>query len=265
MKSIAPRGYYTAREAQERLGLNASTFRYYVRKGKIKRHVPPLKSDGFYSRKEIDHMAAEMATFFHIQLEENADKMVRAARPEDVQGIYDVLDSFGWQTAPIELRLSWYKINPYIDYVIEWQNRIAGYITAVPYRPAAMGDIMSGRRRAWHMKPEDIYPYIPGTYDLYVGIAVRRDIPSHSHIAAHLIASFVSFLEELAEQGIHVHKMYAVSAEVDGQKLCNDLGFIPTPSQPGDMFPRYEINLGTSDSRFAKLYREAIKQSEENK
>lgn len=253
----APPGYYTAKDAQNKLGLNASTFRYYVRQGKIKRHVPPLKSEGFYSKKEIDRLATEMALFLHTSSEE--ETTVGIALPDDTQGIYDVLDSFKWQTAPVALRLSWYKVNPSIDYVVRVGDRVVGYVHAVPFAPEALEAIMAGKKRAWHMKPEDILPYTSGEYDLYVGAAVRQDVPNHTRLAFRLIAGFMSFLEELAtEHGIIIRHFYAVSDQKDGQDLCKALGFVEQKRQEGDRYPRYMLDLETCESRFARQYRECL-------
>jgi hypothetical protein len=59
----APQGFYTAQEAAKKLGIKTSTFRYYVRQGKIKRYVPPLRTEGYYDKKEIDRLANETALF----------------------------------------------------------------------------------------------------------------------------------------------------------------------------------------------------------
>jgi len=61
---MAPPGYYTASQARQKLGMPSSTFNLYVRDGKIKRYVPPLRSEGFYSQAEIDQLADEIAQFF---------------------------------------------------------------------------------------------------------------------------------------------------------------------------------------------------------
>lgn len=251
----APEGFYTAAEAIKRLGLNRQTFFYYVKNGKINRHIPPMRKEGFYSKKEIDQMAAEIALYFHTHAEEEPETQTRAALPEDAQGIYDVLASFGWNTAPVALRLKWYKVNPFIDYVVLAEGNVMGYITAVPYKPDAMEAMMSGRKRAWDIKPEDIYPYRKGTYDLYVGIAARQDIPKHTLYASRLISGFLTFLEELAAQEIIIRRLYAVSAEKSGQRLGKALGFEEQEPEPGDLFPRFILDLETSGSHFAKLYR----------
>lgn len=256
----APPGYYTAGEAQKKLGMNASTFGYYVRQGKIKRFVPPLRTEGFYEKKEIDGLANKVALFLHTTVEEAAATKVRVARPEDTPSIVNVLAVKGWQTASAEQRRSWYAVNPLIDYVVVWKDEVMGYIHAVPFTPDALAAMMSGKKRSWHIEPKDILPYEPGnTYDLYVGIATRQDVPNHTQrFGFRLISGFLSFIEELAQKRIFIRNLYAVSAEPEGQKLCRDLGFNQQEKKEGDLFPRFVLDLEISDSHFAKLYRKTI-------
>jgi hypothetical protein len=267
VKQFAPSGYYTAKEAANRLGLNRNTFYYYVKTGKIKRDVPPGRTEGFYKKREIDELATEIELYLHAHASEEEASEARVARPEDVQGIYDVLDSYGWQTASVAQRLSWYRVNPYIDYVVLDHGRVMGYITAVPYTEAAMADMMAGRRRAWHIRPDDIRAYRPGgTYDLYVGIAIHKEedvqIPGRPRWAFRLIAGFFSFLVNLADQQITIRRLYAVSAEKPGQRTAQLLGFEPLLAEPGDLFPRFALDLETSESHFARAYRELLTQKQ---
>jgi hypothetical protein len=51
--------YYTAREAQQHLGLSVDAFYYLVDTGKIKRVLPPGKLQGFYSKHQIERLAKE--------------------------------------------------------------------------------------------------------------------------------------------------------------------------------------------------------------
>jgi len=262
MKS-APPGYYTAREAQERLGLNSNTFQYYVRTGRIKKVIPPLRSEGYYPKEEIDRLALETALFFHTASAPDPQVVARVARAEDAPGIVEVLTSMDWPAATAEQRLSWYGVNPYIDHVIISHGKVAGYLTAVPYTPDALEDIMSGKRRAWHMTPDDVLPYIPGhAYTLYVGIAVRQEFHNPKMLSARLIASFFQFLGKLAlEQGILIRRMEGVSNEKEGIELGDSLGFKRDPARPGDYGNRFSIDMETSDSHFARLYRDAVRQS----
>ncbi|SRR6266487_329145 len=260
----APPGYYTAKEARERLGMTPSAFSYYVRQGRIRKYVPPLRVEGFYEQKEVDRLANEMALFLHTTTEEKTATETRTAGPEDAEGIVRVLVVLGWQTTTPEQRREWYAVNPYIDYIVIFHGEVAGYIHAAPFKPDALEDTMSGKRRSWHMAPQDFLRYEPGKdYDLYIGIATRQDIERHTQrLGFRLISGFIDFLGELASQQITIHRLYAVSAEEDGQKLCRALGFIEQPAQEGDLFPRFELDLQSSNSHFAQTYREILKRHE---
>lgn len=257
----APDGYYTAKQAQQRLGMTASTFRYYVLRGKIKRHIPPMKVEGYYKREEIDELAAQMELFVNeVTSEAHQATETRVAQPADAQGIVEVLTVMGWQTATADQRVSWYKVNPLIDYVAVLEGKIAGYIHAAPMTPQALEDLMSGERRSWHMQPQDFQAYEPGKYDIYVGIATVKSIPHHTQrVGFRLISGFFTFLTVLAkERHVFIHRLYAISDQDEGMRLCRALGFTQQPAQEGDKFPRWMLDLETSDIRFAQLYREAV-------
>lgn len=256
----APEGYYTHKQARERLGMTPSTFSYYVRKGKITRIVPPLRKEGYYSKRQVDELANELALFLHTTTIEKPEVETRPALPADAEGVVHVLAVFGWQTTTPEQRREWYEVNPFLDYVVTFRDEVAGYIHAAPFTSSALEDIMSGKRRSWHMTPQDYLRYEAGKdYSLYIGIAVRPDIEKHTQrLAFRLISGFIAFLEELAEQRITIRRLYAVSAEPDGQKLCADLGFVQMPAREGDLFPRFELDLDRSESLFARLYQKAL-------
>lgn len=258
----APDGYYTAKQAQERLEMKPSTFRYYVLRGRIQRHVPPLKTEGYYLKEEIDRLATELALYTHTATDEKQVTKTRIAQPADAQGIVDVLLSFGWQTTTAQQRIDWYKVNPFVDYVALIDGIVGGYIHAVPYEPETLEALMSGKKHSRQVRPSEILSYEPGkSYSLYIGIASRKDIAHHvQRVGFRLISGFFVFLEELAARQIFIHRLYAVSDQPDGIELCRGLGFVQLPAQEGDKFPRWMLDLETSDSHFARLYRQAIQE-----
>jgi hypothetical protein len=256
----APDGFYTARQAREKLGLSEGMFHYYVKQGRIKKVVPTFRKEGFYPKEAIDRMALETAVFYHTNTLEEPQVIARVARTEDVPGIVEVLTSMGWPTTSVEQRAGFYQVNPCIDHVVLSHGKVAGYLTAIPYTLDALADIMSGKRRSWHMTPDDILPYLPNhTYTLYVGIATRQEFHNAKMLSARLIVSFIQFLQRIAlEQGIIISRLDGVSNEETGISLSESLGFIKQPAQLGDYANRYAIDIETSDSHFARIYREAV-------
>lgn len=260
-KASAPAGYYTAAEAMRRLNIPKATFYYYRSQGKIHEVVPPLKSNGYYLKKEIDELAEATTLLLlqHMTEEQLAPTEFRVATPEDAEGIRAVILSLGWPATPAEKRRAWFKVNPMLDHVVVQDGVIMGYINTLPLKPAAMEGMLSGHKRGATVLPSDIYSFEPGKeYDLFCGLAERKDAKERGRYGMRLVLGFRRVLEEWARQGIIIHRLLAHSAEEDGQKLCAILGLEPLPAKPGDLYPRYGIDLFTSQHPFARQYREVL-------
>lgn len=260
----APEGFYTAQQAQKRLGLAKTSFYYYVNNGKIKPVVPPLRKEGYYSKEEIDQLADEMTLLFlqHAKEQQLPPTEFRIATEEDAQGIVDVLTSLGWSASPVSLRRSWYRVNPLIDYVVLQNNLVMGYLNIVPYVPEALENLMSGKWGGRDIRPQHILSFTPGEHDVFIGI-VTRDVPYRERYGRRLLSGIRQVMEAWARQGIIIHRMHAVSAEPDGIALCEALGFNLQPRKEGDRpnFNRFVLDLTTSAHPFAQRYREAIQKA----
>jgi myo-inositol-1(or 4)-monophosphatase len=77
----APAGLYTASQAIKKLRMPATTFHNYVRAGKIKKIVPPGRSEGYYEQAYIDEMAQASELFVLQYAAEPA--IFSVATPED--------------------------------------------------------------------------------------------------------------------------------------------------------------------------------------
>lgn len=120
---------------------------------------------------------------------------------------------------------------------------------------------MSGRLRSWDLSLDDIQTFEPGReYDVFVGLAERQSARERGYYGLRLVLGFRHVLEEWAKRGIIIHRLLGHSDEEAGQQLARIVGFVPTPGNQGDLFPRYELDLLTSDSHFARRYREIIPQ-----
>lgn len=255
-------GFYSPGEAMKVIGISdRNLLRSFVDSGRLTPEHPGGKATAQFKQEQVDEFAVEFRLFLAQSMADahNKDIEIRPATAADAPGVVTVLTSRGWRSTTALQRIEWYEKNPFIDFLILYKKEVAGYINAAPYTPEAMAGIMSGRRRAWDMTTADFYAYEPGgTYELYVGVAVKQDLPNHVFLASRLIAGFIVFLKGLARQGIRFSCLYAVSDQKDGQELCDALGFTKEPAQEGDLFPRYMLDLETSVSTFAKQYRKAI-------
>lgn len=263
-KATAPADqYYTAAQARKALGMNESTFYYYVKIGEIQRHQPRPRANGYYLKRQVDKLATKLALFMRTQADEQIE--TRTARPEDTVGIAAVLDSLGWQHATPEQRTEWYKANKYQDFVLALENEILGYVWCCPLCQEKLTAIMDGRVHGWDITPADILPYESGgEYEPYIGIAVKKDIPGHVHLGAHLIAGFLELLQRLATQGIIIRRLYGVSDEEDGIRLARKMGFEEQAKTPEDMSPptliRFALDLEKATNKVWESYQQTVRE-----
>lgn len=271
-KAPAP-GLMTRSEAIQRLGIPGSTFDYQVRVGRITRVVPPSRADGYYKRDEIEALALENLLLF-LQNASESDyepTTFSVATADDIPGIFGVIAQL-WgakKATPIELRRSWYRANPKIDYVVKQNGIVVGYLNVIPYNPETMEEKMAGRKRGWDTRPQDILPFEPGDhYDCFVGIAVRSDFPHSERYGRRLISGFMGVLEQFAQEEIYIRKLCAVSDQPQGIEIANKLGFVKEPSKEGDLFGRYVLDLEkpiddlSKPNAFVAWYQDVIKRNE---
>lgn len=185
------------------------------------------------------------------------------ATEEDAQGIYEVIASL-WgtlHTTPIEKRIEWYKANPEIDYVVKHENIVAGYVTIMSLKHETIEKLMQGKIRGWDIKAEDILSFEVGKkLECYTGIAIRAGMYKTQYYGMRLLNGIMDVLKEMAEKGISLSKLYAVSDTPNGIKLSTGLGFKEYPPEEGSTFNQYILDLETSQSPYAKEYREKLKQ-----
>ncbi|HEY0754008.1 MAG TPA: hypothetical protein VGD98_08620, partial [Ktedonobacteraceae bacterium] len=252
---IAPNGLYTASEAIRKLRLPATTFHSYVKSGKIKKVVPPGRTEGYYEKAYIDEMAKASELFMVQYASEPATFSV--ATREDAQGIYNVIASL-WgtlHTTPVETRLTWYEVNPEIDYVVKQEGIVTGYVTIMPMKQEPLQKLMRGQIRGWDIKPDDILPFTPGTpLECYTGAAVRSGVYKPEKYGMRLLAGVLDRLNGYAQKGIFIKRLYAVSDTPDGVKLCRDLGFKEEPPAQGSTFNQFILDSEESTSPFIEEY-----------
>ncbi len=186
------------------------------------------------------------------------------AKPEDAQGIYEVIASL-WgtlHTTPVQTRLSWYQKNPEIDHIVKQEDEVTGYVTIMPMKHEAIEKLIAGKIRGWDIKPDDILPFMPGVpLECYTGIAVKAGVNKPKEYGMRLLSGILNTMRSYAKKGIVITKLYAVSDTPNGVKLSRDLGFEEEQPAPGSTFNQYVLDLEKSESPFAVEYRELLTKS----
>jgi hypothetical protein len=73
-----------------------------------------------------------------------------------------------------------------------------------------------------------------------------------------LIQGCIGILGKLASEDIIVEKLHASSGAPHAIKLCRDAGFTELPPLPGSPRKRFELDLATTKSPFARDYQKIL-------
>ncbi len=265
----APKGYYSASQAMRRLGIGSSTLYHFVEVGKIRRIVPPDMREGYYPQEDIDKMVRERELFL-LTYSKDTSKFIEATE-SDIQGIHEVCAGlWGNRTSSYEARLNSYRQNNRIYYVIKKENIIIGFLGIIPFRKDILEEIMNAEQNDFYLRyqqilelPDSILPFVPGEpiYSLSLDLQVRKGTPKEEIYGMRLIQGCIEVLGDLAKQGIMVEKLHASSGAPHAIKLCRDAGFTELPPLPGSARKRFELELATTSSPFARDYQKVLKQS----
>jgi hypothetical protein len=257
---MALKNYYTAKEAQKRLGLDEGKFFYLVKTGRIKKVIPPGKKQGVYPKTDIDELAMEMLAFMTYD-EKQGIQFMKAKTEEDIQEEYDLATfMFGAHVHDMETRQAWLAKNPDTDFIIRDNGELVAFINVLPVKHNTIMNFMDGKIRGWDIPADDILQYEPNhEYEcIIMGMATtpNTELNKRSQYGRRLISGFLRFLEELAEKNITVTHFYATSVTPSGIAIMQNAGF----EVIGTLGKRYAFKLDTrnSDAWIAKEYREIL-------
>jgi hypothetical protein len=266
-----PKGFYTAGQAVKKLHMSRSSLYNLVERGQIKKITPPGKTDGFYSKEDVNRLAIAQEAFI---LQYASDTSTFAvAQEEDIEGIADLnAELFGGTTASrYDLRMAQYRSNPEIFLVLKQDDIVVGYIGIFPLKQEAINKITNGmsesRFRIEVLAPEYITQFKPGeANNVFVIIGVRQGVKKSKLYGARVIEGTIHFLERLAQRRVFIKKAYGTSRTELGIRLSKGLGFRQiTPAHEEDEgLLRFELDLETSDHPLLREYQSLAKQASAN-
>ena len=246
--------YYTAREAQQRLGLGVGAFYYLVDTGKIKKLAPPGKQRGFYSKHQIEKLAKERTT--GAQGEGRSGITFLKATHYDIHEEYELATlllngSMGYGLPTYE---AWLRYNPDSNFIVRDQGRLVAFIQALPVKRETIRRWLKGEVREWEIGADDVLPYEAGCVVecMITSIATTADVDTGERrkYGMRLMRGFLRFLDELAMQGVTISRFYAASAVPDGLSLLRKVKF----EERGYIGKRvaFELDPVAADIRLAK-------------
>ncbi|MBA2287440.1 MAG: helix-turn-helix domain-containing protein [Ktedonobacteraceae bacterium] len=253
------KNFYTAKEAQERLGVDKNGFYYMIRKGTIKPVTLPGRKHGVYPRSEVDKFAAAIKTT--IEQYEREISVFRVASVDDMPEEYALdVSLYGRKTATVETRIAKLERNPKSDYVLMNEGEIVGHINFHPVDPQALQKFLSGEIE--FIAPDMVLPFMMNMpLDvLFVVMSVKTGFPPDvaKHYGLRLIAGSVEVFRQLGESGVEIQHVYATSRTTTGIRICRKLGMQekPVPHERGRF--SFSLDVQTTDALLAREYRHAF-------
>jgi hypothetical protein len=260
------KNYYTAKEAQQRLGVDENSFYYMIRTGKIKKVVPPGKKQGVYPKSQIDKLAREMLAFMTYD-EDQGIQFMKVSTQDDIQEEYELASlMFGNAVHDIPTRKAWLEKNPDIDFILRDHGRLVGFINLLPAKHETITRFMEGEIRGWEISSDDVLPFTSGSRleCIIMGMATTPDvdITRRTYYGRRIIIGIMELFQELAQKDVIITKFYATSATPTGISVMRNAGF----SEIKHIGKRiaFELDTMTSDAWIAREYRQMIRQADDD-
>jgi hypothetical protein len=259
------RNYYTAGQAQARLGVDKNRFNYLVRTGKIKKYVPPGMAQGRYSKAQIDRLARENLAFMAYD-ESQGVTFSKVINHTDIEDEYELAELMFGSSAihDIPTREAWLAKNPETDFIVRDSGVLVAFLNLLPVKHDTIMDFMEGKIRGWDIPADDVLPYTPGeTLECIVmgmGTDPRANRGNRARYGARLISGTLDFLEELARRGVTISNFYATSVTPTGIAILRNAGFeeMGKTSKDSGKRKRFVLDTMTSDTLLAQEYRNVL-------
>ncbi len=257
--------YYTAAEARKVLGVDQDTLQYWGKSERIKRTYLPGRKQAVYSKKEINEMARKIEAATLIEKAEGLE--FRKATIDDLEEEYKLARIiFGRNADTSEIRKgkqSFLKKNPDSNYHLYDHGNFVGCIHIVPLKHEAIITLLQKRIPAWTLDTSNIQPFTsqePIECFLLDMLTIPGVEPNkRSFYAGRMLVHLAEAMEEWGRQGVQITKLYGMSRTPSGIRILKSAGFNILEEQEDGRIT-FELDVGTSDERLLRGYKEALEQ-----
>jgi predicted DNA-binding transcriptional regulator AlpA len=219
--------YYTAREAQAKLGLSKAMFFRKVNEGLIPKVVPPGMKQGLYPRRDIDALALSMNLMF-----EQYDRLIfsRSTPADQVEELKIGIRCFGSDfITPLPERIAFQQKSEFTFHSLKVDGQVVGYVSLFRFPPDFLDDLLTGRHIERDITVKEVLPFVRlEPFNAYIDVfAIDPTLPSHlRHLyAGIMVARFIDLILNLLANGYQITRLYTVTATIEGDKLVQKLGF----------------------------------------
>jgi MerR-like DNA binding protein len=252
-------GFYTAKEAQKRLGLTQDKFQYMVRKGLVKKVILPGRTYGVYPQADVNRLAAAINATIEQYV---ADAPVfEVATPTDLNEIHALCARTMPRVTPVETNRKWMERNPEAFYTLRDNGILVAYACLFPVEEGWLMRVLKDEVRIGDVPVEYIYPFTSdGPVDVYLRDLIVGKAENHQKAKQYgmrMLLELTNVITELGARGVNIRAFYAYATSQDGNRLCQGLHFQTMPEMgpfaPGKMV--YKLDVATADSPLINHYK----------
>jgi predicted DNA-binding transcriptional regulator AlpA len=218
--------YYTASEAQAKLGLSKAMFHRKVKQGLIPKVTRPGMKQGVYPKRDIDALALSMEMVF-----EQEKFLFSKSTPADQVEEMDIgIRCFGREfITPLPERIAFQQKSEFTFWSLKVSGRVVGYVSMFRFPPEFFDGILTGRRIEREITIREVLPFVRlEPFTVYIDVmAIDPLLPAHlRHLYAGIMtARFADTVLNLRANGYLIEKAYTVTATQEGDTLVRKVGF----------------------------------------
>lgn len=218
--------YYTAAEAQSKLGLTKAKFHKMVRQGLIPKVVLPGMKQGVYPKRDIDALSLSMS------LAQDVIIFSRSSLADLVEELKIGTKCFGQSfSIPLSDMLAIQQKSEFTFHSLKAYEHVVGYVSMYHLSEPFLEAVLTGKQTLREVTLKEILPFERlKPFNVYINmIIVDPDLSLHLQrlYAGLIIIHFIDLLAKLQANDYQMSRLYTITVTKEYEKLVQRLGFKP--------------------------------------
>ncbi|GLV53934.1 hypothetical protein KDH_07850 [Dictyobacter sp. S3.2.2.5] len=222
-----PQQYYTASEAQQKLGFSRAAFFRKVKQGIIHKVVLPGMKQGVYPKRDIDALALSMQTVF----EQFQDIVFSHSSPEEQKEEMEIgIRVFGKDfITPLPERIAFQEKCEFTFHSLKAHGKVVGYFSLFRFTDEFLEKLLHGEQVERNITLDNILPFTRlERFHLYIDVLAIDPLLSH-HLrnlyAGLLVSHLFHLLVSFHNNGYLIDKVYTITSNQETDKLAARFNF----------------------------------------
>jgi len=218
--------YYTAREAQDKLGLTKAKFHKMVRQGLIPKIVLPGMKQGIYPKRDIDALSLSMSSHM------DEIEFSRSSPADQVEEMRIGVKCFGRSfLTPLSEQIALQQKSEFSFHSLKVYNRVVGSISMFRLPDHLFEELLTSRRTLWEITSKEALPFVRlEPFPIYIGmIIIDPDLSPHlQHLyVGIMIVHFIDLLAKMLANDYQINRLSTIASTKECVQLMQKLGFQP--------------------------------------